>query len=133
MFKTMLAEVRDSFNADYARQILLDKRDLPFRERMRLVRETREYQSRAHTARIRGTWVLIVGLTPLLVPGLPAAQAELRHIDVDRAFVGNAAEDAGVAVGGAAVMERGELLDGGDAVAARGEGCGDAAAGDAEA
>jgi len=76
--------------------------------------------------------VKTVGFAPLLVPGLPATQANVCHIDVDGPFVGNAAEDAGIAVGGAAVVEGRELLDGGDAVAALGEGRGDAAAGDAE-
>jgi hypothetical protein len=87
MFKTMLAELRDSFNADYARQILLDKRHLPFRERLRLVRETREYQSRAYTARTRATWVVIVGLTPLLALALVKASTHLLDGDAPPAVV----------------------------------------------
>jgi hypothetical protein len=75
--KTMLAEVGDSFNADYARQVLHDKWHLPFRERWRLVRETREYQSRVYTARIRGMWVCIVGLTPLLALALVKVNTHL--------------------------------------------------------
>jgi hypothetical protein len=87
MFKTTLAEVRDSFNADYARHILLEKRHLPFRERMQLVRETREYQSRAYTARVRATWVAIVGLTPLLALALIKASTHLLDGDTPPAIV----------------------------------------------
>jgi hypothetical protein len=87
MFKTTLAEVRDSFNADYARHILLDKRHLPFHERMRLVRQTREYQSRAYTARIRATWVVIVGLTPLLALVLIKASTHLLDGDTPPAVI----------------------------------------------
>ena len=79
--KTTLAEVRDSFNADYARQVLHDKWHLPFRERWRLVRETPEYRARSRTARIRGTWVCIVGLTPLLA--LALVKAGTRLLDGD--------------------------------------------------
>jgi hypothetical protein len=87
IFKTTLAEVRESFNADYARQIVLDNRHLPFRERMRLVRETREYKSRAYTARIRATWVVIVGLTPLLALALVKASTHLLDGDTPLAVV----------------------------------------------
>jgi hypothetical protein len=67
---TILAEVRESFSGAYARTVLLDKRHLPFRERLRLVMETPEYKSRAYIARTRATWVWILGLTPLLVLAL---------------------------------------------------------------
>lgn len=86
-FKTVLAEVRDSFNADYTRQVLHDKWHLPFRERMRLVRESREYQSRVHTARIRATWVCIVGLTPLLALALLKVSTRLLDGDAPPAVV----------------------------------------------
>jgi hypothetical protein len=76
-FKTMLAEVRDSFNGDYTRQILLDKRHLPFRERMRVVMNSKEYKSRAYTARTRAIWVWIVGLTPLLALALVKVSTHL--------------------------------------------------------
>ena len=87
MFKTTLAEVRESFNADYARQILLDQKHLPFRERLRLVKETREYQSRAYIAKIRATWVVIIGLTPLLALALLKVSTHLLDGDAPPAVV----------------------------------------------
>jgi hypothetical protein len=85
--KTTLAEVRESFSGAYAQTVLLDKRHLPFRERLRLVMETPEYKSRAYVARTRATWVWIVGLAPLLVLALIKVSTHLLDGDLPPALV----------------------------------------------
>lgn len=62
MLRKMLSEFRESCDADYIRQVLVGKEHLSFRERFRLVRESREYKSRTYVAMVRWAWVVVVGL-----------------------------------------------------------------------
>ena len=82
MLKTSLAEFRESCNTDYVRQVLVGTEHLSFRERFRLVRETQQYKFRAYVARVRWTWVVVVGLL-MPLPVLSVVKLTTRRLDGD--------------------------------------------------